>query len=108
LRWSTTRRWRLQDVKARFSELVRRARSHGPQHVTVRGRDEVVIVAAEEFHRLRGDRTGAVLGPAPITPADAAAHATIRQRTGLAPLSERDVISHPSRSAEGCRAAVTL
>jgi len=52
-------RWRLQDAKARFSELVRRARRDGPQHVTVRGRDEVVVVAAEEFHRLKGDRTGA-------------------------------------------------
>ncbi len=44
-----------------FSELVRRVRSDGPQHVTVHGRDEVVIVAAEEFHRLKGDRTGATL-----------------------------------------------
>ena len=51
-------RWPLQDAKARFSELVRRARSEGPQHVTVHGRDEVVIVAAEEFHRLKGGRTG--------------------------------------------------
>ena len=33
----------------------------GPQHVTVRGRDEVVVVSAEEFRRLKGDRTGAVL-----------------------------------------------
>ena len=54
-------RWRLQEAKARFSELVRRARSDGPQHVTVRGRDEVVIVAAEEFHRLKGDRRGTAL-----------------------------------------------
>src|SRR5271154_4357853 len=54
-------RWRLQDAKARFSELVRRVRSDGPQHVTVHGRDEVVVVAAEEFHRLTGDRTGAAL-----------------------------------------------
>jgi prevent-host-death family protein len=54
-------RWRLQDAKARFSELVRRARRDGPQHVTVRGRDEVVVVAAEEFHRLKGDRTGVAL-----------------------------------------------
>jgi len=53
--------WPLQDAKARFSELVRRARSEGPQHVTVHGRDEVVVVAAEEFHRLKGDRTGAAL-----------------------------------------------
>jgi prevent-host-death family protein len=54
-------RWLLQDAKARFSELVRRVRSEGPQHVTVHGRDEVVVIAAEEFHRLKGDRSGAAL-----------------------------------------------
>jgi prevent-host-death family protein len=54
-------RWPLQDAKARFSELVRRVRTEGPQHVTVHGRDEVVIVAAEEFRRLKGDLTGEVL-----------------------------------------------
>ena len=47
-------RWLLQDAKARFSELVRRVRSEGPQHVTVHGRDEVVVIAAEEFRRLKG------------------------------------------------------
>jgi prevent-host-death family protein len=51
----------LQDAKARFSELVRRVRAEGPQHVTVHGRDEVVVVAAEEFRRLQGDPTGAAL-----------------------------------------------
>jgi prevent-host-death family protein len=54
-------RWRLQDAKARFSEVVRRAHSEGPQHVTVHGRDEVVIVSAEEYRRLKGDRSGAAL-----------------------------------------------
>jgi prevent-host-death family protein len=53
--------WLLADAKARFSELVRRVRSEGPQHVTVHGRDEVVVVAAEEFRRLKGERTGAAL-----------------------------------------------
>jgi len=51
----------LQDAKSRFSELVRRVRSEGPQHVTVHGRDEVVVIAAEEFRRLKGDLTGEVL-----------------------------------------------
>jgi prevent-host-death family protein len=51
-------RWPLKDAKARFSELVRRVRSQGPQHVTVSGRDEVVVVAADEFRRLKGERTG--------------------------------------------------
>ena len=50
--------WLLQDAKARFSELVRKVRSEGPQHVTVHGREEVVIIAADEFRRLKGDVTG--------------------------------------------------
>ena len=54
-------RWRLQDAKARFSELVRLAQSHGPQHVTLHGRDSVVVVDAGEFHRLKGARTGQLL-----------------------------------------------
>jgi len=53
--------WPLQNAKARFSELARRARNVGPLHVTVRSRDEVVVVAAEEFRRLKGDRTGEAL-----------------------------------------------
>ena len=53
--------WLLQDAKARFSELVRRVRSDGPQHVTIHGRDEVVVIAAEEFRRLQGARTGQAL-----------------------------------------------
>jgi prevent-host-death family protein len=53
--------WVLQDAKARFSELVRKVRSEGPQHVTVHGRDEVVIIAAEEFQRLKGSATGEAL-----------------------------------------------
>ncbi len=54
-------RWPLQDAKARFSELVRRVRTEGPQHVTVHGREEVVVVAADEFRRLKGERTGKAL-----------------------------------------------
>ena len=53
--------WLLQDAKARFSELVRRVRSDGPQHVTVHGRDEVVVIAAEDFRRLQGEQTGKAL-----------------------------------------------
>ncbi len=53
--------WVLHDAKARFSELVRRAKSEGPQLVTVHGREEVVVVAADEFRRLRGGLTGKAL-----------------------------------------------
>ena len=54
-------RWRLQDAKARFSELVRMAHSDGPQHVTLHGRDAVVVVDADEFQRLKGARSGQLL-----------------------------------------------
>lgn len=37
------------------------ARSEGPQHVTLHGRDAVVVVDADEFDRLRGARTGELL-----------------------------------------------
>ncbi len=44
--------WKLHDAKARFSELVRRARTEGPQRITVRGHDAVFVIAADELERL--------------------------------------------------------
>jgi len=46
------RGWKLQDAKARFSDLVRRAREEGPQRVTVYGEDAVVVVSAAAFARM--------------------------------------------------------
>jgi antitoxin Phd len=51
-------RWRLQDAKARFSEVVRLARDSGPQRVTLHGRDAVVIVSAEAWDRERQHHSG--------------------------------------------------
>lgn len=51
-------RWALQDAKAHFSELARRAQGEGPQRVTVHGRDAVVVVSAEAFRRLSGEGYG--------------------------------------------------
>jgi prevent-host-death family protein len=51
-------RWRLQDAKARFSEVVREAQQRGPQRVTLHGKDAVVIVGADEFDRLQRPVTG--------------------------------------------------
>ena len=79
--------WPLQDAKARFSELVRKARNDGPQHVTVHGRDEVVVIAAEEFRRLRGDLTGAAL----IAAAQASPHRDIEIAPTRIPMPVRDV-----------------
>lgn len=62
--------WKLADAKNRFSELVRRARSEGPQVVTRHGRDAVVVLSTEEFERLTapGDLTE-FLGASPLAEA---------------------------------------
>ena len=52
LRLRPGNRWRLQDAKARLSEVVRQAQQRGPQRVTLHGRDAVVVVAADEFDRM--------------------------------------------------------
>src|ERR1051326_6543953 len=42
----------LQTAKARFSELFRRARTEGPQVVTRQGREQVVVLPAEQYAKL--------------------------------------------------------
>jgi antitoxin Phd len=44
--------WKLEDAKARFSEVVRRAKAIGPQRVTVRGEPAVVVIDAAQLERL--------------------------------------------------------
>jgi prevent-host-death family protein len=46
--------WQLQEAKQHFSELVRRALDEGPQVVTRRGEEAVVVVSVREFRRLAG------------------------------------------------------
>ena len=46
------RDWKLQDAKARFSEVFRLAHSQGPQRVTRHGKEAVVVLSASEFERL--------------------------------------------------------
>lgn len=81
-------RWLLQDAKARFSELVRRVRTEGPQHVTVHGRNEVVVVAAEDFRRLKGDLTGASL----VAALQASPYREINLEPSCSRLPARDVV----------------
>jgi hypothetical protein len=61
-------------------------RSEGPQHVTVHGRDEVVVVAAEEFRRLKGNRTGQAL----IDAMQASPHRDIDIEPPRAPMPVRE------------------
>ncbi|MBL0422578.1 type II toxin-antitoxin system Phd/YefM family antitoxin [Ramlibacter sp. AW1] len=46
--------WQMQAAKARFSDLVQRARQEGPQEITVHGRPVAVVLSREMFDRLSG------------------------------------------------------
>jgi antitoxin Phd len=48
----TRRNWSVQDAKNRFSEVVDAARRE-PQTVTKHGKPAVVVVAVDEYERLR-------------------------------------------------------
>ena len=45
-------RWKLEDAKARLSEVVRLAAATGPQLVTIRGKEAAVILAPEQYKQL--------------------------------------------------------
>jgi prevent-host-death family protein len=52
--------WSLQEAKAKFSEVVRRAQTEGPQLVTVHGKAAVEVVAVGSDKKDE-DETGASL-----------------------------------------------
>ena len=41
----------MAEAKARFSEVIDRALADGPQTITRKGREAVVVVSAEEWNR---------------------------------------------------------
>ena len=45
--------WQIQEAKAKFSELVQKAIDEGPQTVTRRGKDIVVVLSAEQFDLMK-------------------------------------------------------
>ena len=47
----TTDIWTVAQAKAKFSEVIERSLSSGPQTVTRNGRDAVVIVSSAEWQR---------------------------------------------------------
>lgn len=47
-------KWQLADAKNRFSEVVERALTEGPQPVMRRNRDSVVVVSVNDYRRLKG------------------------------------------------------
>ena len=70
---ATAKVWKLEDAKARFSEVVKRAEQGEPQHVSVRGRDAVVVLSAKAYARLAPAASGslaALFGTGPFTRLD--------------------------------------
>ena len=52
------KRWQLQEAKNKFSQVVEQARRRGPQIITLRGKEAVVVLAVEEYRRLTTPPTG--------------------------------------------------
>ena len=48
--------WQLQEAKARFSELIRRASTDGPQAITVHGSKKAMVLSAEAYQKLVGNK----------------------------------------------------
>ena len=76
--------WKLEDAKARFSEMVRLAEQGVPQRVTVRGRDAVVVMAAADYARLAPAAAGrsltALFADSPFTRLDDFDASLVRER----------------------------
>ena len=75
--------WKLEDAKARFSEVVRLAEQGVPQRVSVRGRESVVILSAQAYARLAPAARGslaALFGEGPFTRLDDFDAALLRER----------------------------
>jgi len=54
-------KWQLQEAKNRLSEVVRKAREEGPQTITLHGTDAVVVVDADEYHKLAHKPQGSLV-----------------------------------------------
>ena len=47
--------WQMQTAKAQFSDVVRNAKSNGPQDITLHGKSVAVVISRELFDRLSGN-----------------------------------------------------
>lgn len=46
--------WQLQEAKAKLSQLIHLTTTQGPQGITVRGKEEVVLVSRRTYDRMVG------------------------------------------------------
>ncbi len=60
--------WSLADAKAKLSEVVERAKTQGPQHLTKNGKDAAVVLSAEDYRRLSEAGANAAKPPSWLDP----------------------------------------
>ena len=48
--------WKLQDAKSQFSKVVADALKSGPQYVTRRGANAVVVLSVRDYEKLTSDK----------------------------------------------------
>lgn len=48
--------WPLDEASTKLGDLIREAEEHGPQAISVRGREAAVLVSTEEYRRLKAPR----------------------------------------------------
>ena len=44
--------WQVQEAKSRFSEMIERARTEGPQTITRHGSERAVVISIEDYRAL--------------------------------------------------------
>jgi len=54
------RTWQLQDAKAHFSELVKKAENEGPQRITVHGHSTAVVISSKDYEKLKQPKSSFV------------------------------------------------
>jgi prevent-host-death family protein len=55
-----SRKWQLQEAKNKFSQVAEEAALYGPQRVTKRGKDALVILSVADYERLQRRKTDLV------------------------------------------------
>lgn len=49
--------WQLQEAKSKFSEVILRAGTEGPQWITKHGRRTAVVISSNDYDRLKRGNT---------------------------------------------------
>lgn len=54
------KKWQVQEAKAKFSELIKRAVKDGPQEISVRGKSTAIMISKQQYIDLTSPKTSFV------------------------------------------------